>query len=228
MDFKQWNIFYKQIKKELPLNFEKDIEAANILDKLLFDKKNLSEKQISNLIKDKEIVIFGAGPSLEKSILKYKEIWKNKIILSVDGATTALKKYNILPKFIVSDLDGEIKDQIDYNKEDAIMVIHGHGDNIKKLQKYVPNFDGPVFGTTQTNPENYSYLHNYGGFTDGDRAVFLADNFNAKKIYLIGFDFDDSIGSFSFTKNKSLKLKKLKWCKKLIETLDNSNIIFLK
>ena len=45
-------------------------------------------------------------------------------------------------------------------------------------------------GTTQTNP--FNKIQNFGGFTDGDRGVFLASHFDAKKIILFGMDFGKS------------------------------------
>ena len=68
-------------------------------------------------------------------------------------------------------------------------------------------------------------MYNFGGFTDGDRAVFLAVHFNAKKIFLIGFDFNNTIGEYSFVekKDKKNKIKKLKWCKHLLDFLINEN-----
>ena len=64
-------------------------------------------------------------------------------------------------------------------------------------------------GTTQTNP--FNQVQNFGGFTDGDRGVFLASYFNAKKIILFGMDFGNQIGKFSNTKksDRETKLKKL-------------------
>lgn len=80
-------------------------------------------------------------------------------------------------------------------------------------------------GTTQINPNFFNNIQNFGGFTDGDRAVFIADYFNAKEINLIGFDFNSKIGKYSFPQNKNLdlKIKKLKWCKYLIEMLMKKN-----
>jgi len=65
-----------------------------------------------------------------------------------------------------------------------------------------------VIGTTQSRPTNG--LYNFGGFTDGDRAVFLAKHLDALKIILIGFDFEDE----SVTLRKH---KKLIWAKRLID-----------
>ena len=58
-------------------------------------------------------------------------------------------------------------------------------------------------------------VKNYGGFTDGDRAVLLSEHFSASKIVLIGFDFDhprDKDGT-----SYDVKLRKLAWAKRLID-----------
>jgi uncharacterized Rossmann fold enzyme len=75
------------------------------------------------------------------------------------------------------------------NRRGTIMVIHAHGDNIPLLKNWVPRFEGPVVATTQSAPR--MRVHNFGGFTDGDRAVFAADGLGAAPITIIGFDLDD-------------------------------------
>ena len=64
-------------------------------------------------------------------------------------------------------------------------------------------------------------MENFGGFTDGDRCVFLAEYFKAKKIVLIGMDFGDKIVKYSKKKviDRKTKLKKLECGKKLLEWL---------
>ena len=57
------------------------------------------------------------------------------------------------------------------------------------LRRYVPRFPGKVMGTTQSRP--FGRLHNFGGFTDGDRAVFAADDLGAASVRIIGFDLSD-------------------------------------
>jgi len=228
MIYKNWEPFYIKILDDFNFSIENDEKSAKILDKIL-------QKQDINLLKkllcNKDVVVFGAGPSLEQSIIVHKKKIENMVKISADGATSALLKNNVVSDIIVTDLDGKISDQINSNKNDSISVIHAHGDNIENIKKYVPQFKGIIFGTTQTNPQPFDNLYNFGGFTDGDRAVFLADHFQAKKIYLIGFDFNAEIGRYSFTndKNKNQKLKKLKWCKYLLEELNknNSNIQYL-
>jgi uncharacterized Rossmann fold enzyme len=100
----------------------------------------------------------------------------------------------------------------------AVMVVHAHGDNIDLLKKLVPKFK-KLIATTQVMPlEN---VYNFGGFTDGDRCVFLAEEFGAKKIVLIGMDFGNSIGPYSKEKVENMELKKQKMHagKRLLEML---------
>ena len=76
-----------------------------------------------------------------------------------------------------------------------------------------------VIGTTQT--KKFGKLENFGGFTDGDRCVFLAEYFDASKIILIGMDFGQKIGKYSKHQvvNRRTKIKKLKFGKMIVEWL---------
>ena len=224
MIYKNWKPIYYEILKDFNFNRLEDEKTAELLNKLLDDKQLISKDEIKNFIENNEIIVFGAGPSLENMIIKHKNKIKKCVKIASDGTTTALLKYRIIPDIIVTDFDGLIKDQIYASKKGSIIILHAHGDNYDNIKKYISNFEKNIIGTTQSNPAPYKNLKNYGGFTDGDRAIFLADHFNAKKITLIGFDFNGEIGEYSFPKNKdkNKKLKKLYWCKKLIEML-NSN-----
>jgi uncharacterized Rossmann fold enzyme len=75
------------------------------------------------------------------------------------------------------------------------------------LRHWVPRLPGPVVGTTQAAP--LPNVHNFGGFTDGDRAVFAADHLGASRIVIIGFDLDD-------TSVDPFKRGKLAWARKLL------------
>lgn len=215
--------------REFNFPIESDEKSAGVLNKLLEKKKLFSFSKLGDLLKNKEILVFGAGPSLESFILRHKKKFANSVKLAADGATSALLKYNIYPDIIVTDLDGNVSDQLRANAKGSIMMIHAHGDNIEAIKTYVPRFEGLLMGTTQGNSEPYDHLHNFGGFTDGDRAVHIADHFKAKTISLIGFDFTNELGEYSFAehKNKDIKLKKLQWCKSLIDSLDKKHIQYL-
>jgi hypothetical protein len=232
MFYREWEPFYKKIIRDLNLCVQEDIEASDVLNNLLKQKNNLYPlEKLEDLISDNEVFIFGAGPSLTKSISLFKEKFEKKLKIAADGATTALMDNNILPDIIVTDLDGKVSDQLRANKLGSVVIAHAHGDNINNIKKFIPHFKVNIIGSTQVDPRSFDSIYNFGGFTDGDRAVFLSDHFKAKKISLIGFDFNANIGRYSFPdkKNKNLKIKKLKVCQNLIEKLKekNNEIYFL-
>ena len=72
MFYKDWKVFYNKIAEDLNLPYEKEKKAANIFNNILTNDKIklLSERSIMNSTKNKEIVIFGAGPDIEKSLIK--------------------------------------------------------------------------------------------------------------------------------------------------------------
>ncbi len=223
MLYKDWKVYYKKILDDFDFEIKKDIESAKLLDELLSNKNIISLSKLQNLLKDNKVAIFGAGHSLTDSLDIFRENSKS-IKIAADGATSALIKKDIIPEIILTDLDGYIPDQIKANKKGSIVIIHAHGDNIDKIKKYVPKFHGELLGSTQADPSLFKNIYNFGGFTDGDRCIFLADQFKAKKIILIGFDYD-KIGKYSFydKKNKKIKFKKLRWCKYLIDELKKQN-----
>lgn len=184
----------------------------------MIKRKALQVSKIQKKIQGKEVLVIGAGPSLEKNI---EFIRKNKkyVKIAADGVVEILLNKKIKPDIVVSDLDGNPKYLRMAEKFGAIMVIHAHGDNMENLEKYVPKFS-KVVGTTQVMPmEN---VYNFGGFTDGDRSVFLAEEMRAKSITLIGMDFDNMPRKFSTSDRDvdiDIKRKKLKFAKKLLEML---------
>jgi len=225
MNYSDWESIYKKILKDFNFSQEKDIESAKVLDEFLQIRDKINISSLAKFIEGKEVVVFGSGPSLEDMICKNVDLYVDKILISADGATSALKENCIFPDIITTDLDGRISDQIEANNNGSMLVFHAHGDNIDNIKNNFYRFKEKIIGTTQTDPTQFKNLFNFGGFTDGDRAVFLANHFNAKKIYLIGFDFDGSIGKYSFAdkKDKEQKIRKLEWAKKLIDMLNNDS-----
>ncbi len=209
-----WATRYNEIVNDFGYSKKKDIQSSKLLDSLLSKKTRITE--LKNLIENEYIFIIGAGPSLLSCIpilKKYNKITK----IVADGATKALIENNLRANIVVTDLDGDIPALKRVGKTNAIMVVHAHGDNLEKLY-LVKNFKNCI-GTTQATP--VGKIHNFGGFTDGDRCVFLANHFKAKKIILFGMDFGTNIGSFSKTgiTNKDIKIRKLHHGKKLLEWL---------
>lgn len=203
MEILGWKKQYSKILKEFNYDGKKDKESAKILDSIL--KKSDIDKKIVNLVKGKTIFVIGSGPSLSSAIpilKKYKKIVK----VVADSSVKPLVENGIIPDIIVTDLDGDEDALKKIGKTNSIFVVHAHGDNIKKLE-LVKKFKNCI-GTTQTIP--FDKIENFGGFTDGDRGVFLANHFQAKKVILFGMDFGDRIGKYSETKKSERKIKLMK------------------
>ena len=211
-----WKMRYSDILKQFKYSGEKDKQSSVILDSIL--KKSNIERKILGLIKDKTVFVIGSGPSLSTSIPKLKK-FKKSVKIVADSAVKPLVENGIIPDIVVTDLDGDENTLKKISKTKTIFVVHAHGDNIEKLE-FVKNFKNCI-GTTQTKP--FRKIQNFGGFTDGDRSVFLASYFGAKKIILFGMDFGDRIGRFSKTKksDRKIKLMKLKRGRLLLEWLSD-------
>ena len=218
MKFADWFPYYQGIRAEFGYSTEKDQEAARTLSEMA-KKKTLDAKVLQKKIKGKNVIVIGAGSSIEDpGTLKYLKKNKTVVKIAADGAVQFLIENKIRPDIVVTDLDGNPAFLQKAEKMGAIMVVHAHGDNTVTLKKIVPKFK-KLIATTQVMPlEN---VYNFGGFTDGDRCVFLAEEFGAKKIVLVGMDFGDSIGKYSKEKVKDPQLKKQKMQagKRLLEML---------
>ena len=207
-----WKTKFKEIRKEFGYREKDDFLSAKKLNSLL--EKRFSKKQLQEKITDKTVFIIGAGPSLSKSLTYIKKC-KNVTKIVADGAVEALSKKDIKPDILVTDLDGDLNSIRKIGRTKIPIIVHAHGDNHDKLE-IVKEFAN-VVGTTQT--EEFGKMKNFGGFTDGDRCVFLAEFFKAKKIVLVGMDFGQEIGKYSKHKviNRKMKIKKLKFGKKILE-----------
>ncbi|MBC7079590.1 MAG: DUF115 domain-containing protein [Methanothrix sp.] len=204
MRFEDWEIIYKRILDDFGFSRSRDEEAAYVLSSLLESIERITLSNLQDIIRGRDMVICGNAPCLRDEVGKIKA---SDAVVAADGATSVLLEHGLIPDIIVTDLDGCMPDIIDANRRGSAVVVHAHGDNIDKLKEHVPHLRR-VLGTTQSSP--LKNVHNFGGFTDGDRAVFLALELMPKSIKLIGFDLDDQ----SVTPRKS---KKLRWAKALLE-----------
>ncbi|MCK9579786.1 MAG: DUF115 domain-containing protein [Methanoregula sp.] len=199
MKFADWEPHYCEILEYFGFDRAGDDEAALLLSSLL-DRDNLLS--LASLTEGNEVTVCGNAPRLKDEIGKI-----HGIVFAADAAAEVLDSHGIFPDVIFTDLDGATDRFIELNREGTMIVIHAHGDNIPLLKHWVPRFPGKVVGTTQSAP--LPRVYNFGGFTDGDRAVFTADELGASHITLAGFDLDD--------KNVDpLKRGKLFWARKLL------------
>lgn len=213
MDFSRWEIYYSQILRDFGYDRDEDERAAVILSNLLKDRSS-SIDSLRSVIEGRRVTVAGDAESLEREIDETTDV-----VISADEATSVLLEKEIIPNAFTTDLDGKIEDLLRANSLGSIAIVHAHGDNIPALHKHVKSFEGPIIGTTQTKP--IEGIHNFGGFTDGDRAVFIADHFGAKEIRLVGFDFENPREK---DKDPEVKARKLDWAYILIQSLENENI----
>jgi len=213
MRWELWRPWYEKIVARLGLDKKADEAAAKTLNDLL-PKSDI--RKLTSLIKGKECIVLGAGPSLDDDLRKLERAgFLNKTLISADGATSAVLKYRD-PEIIVTDLDGNVADQLDAWRRGSWLVVHAHGDNIEQVRT-LPKLSERVIGTTQVEP--FGRLYNFGGFTDGDRAAFMAHELGASKIYLAGMGLGTRIGGYSGDKNRERKLIKLEICGELLSWL---------
>lgn len=225
-----WFSWYNDLLEEFGFKREEDEKSAKLLDNILEDYGGLTPDDIPM---QKEVIIFGAGPSIKDNIREVKNLnLSDYTLIAADGATTALLEEDIVPDIIVTDLDGKMKDILCAGHEGSFLVVHAHGNNADKLREYVPRLNR-VLGTTQSTPLDNVY--NFGGFTDGDRALFLAVELGAEYIILAGMDFGKMVTRYSRpdlsnSEGRADKVKelKLKYAKKLVEWVaENEDVTIL-
>jgi 2-amino-4-hydroxy-6-hydroxymethyldihydropteridine diphosphokinase len=206
--WEEWKPLYRTIVEEFDYSIEKDARAARILNALLANKRICDDNCLSKRI-FKEVTICGGAANLQEHLDEFGIVGTS---IAADNATSVLLANGQLPDLIVTDLDGNVREQIMANSEGAVIVVHAHGDNIPALQEYVPYFNGLISGTTQGR--EVGVLRNYGGFTDGDRAVSIARHFGATMIRLLGFDFESPVSKPG--REIEVKRRKLAWARRLI------------
>jgi uncharacterized Rossmann fold enzyme len=242
---------YHEIMKSLGFSLKNDVIARDYIYEKLTHRIDYSLEgelsSISKLIENyTDILIVGGGPDATSFIQMIIESTKfphlNKkalLIVAIDGATELLAKYCIIPHIIVTDLDGLLESTANQPEYlDTYFIIHAHGDNINKIHEFESIIESnKVIGTTQTTSK--IPIVNTGGFTDGDRALNFLGNFthSITSLYLVGFDFNSTIGQFSkpnlvqHTLASEIKLKKLRFGAQLSKdfcTTTDSKVTFME
>lgn len=216
MDYSRWEPIYLEIVKDFGFDITEDENSVRMLKALTLNSNLIMDDILADVIKDK-VTVFGDADSLEDDI---KKMAPEGTLISAGSATERVINAGIVPDIIITDLDGDVNYQIEAGNSGAITLILAHGDNIDKLTEHIAAFKGPLILTAQGRPSGT--IVNYGGFTDGDRAVCTARHFGAKKILLEGFDFDKPRLREGDVLERSLK--KLKWAKKIIFDMNTSGI----
>lgn len=205
MNWDEWFPIYEKILSDMGYDRLSDENSARLLKTVTLNSDLISEDELSAII-EKTVSVFGNADSL------ISEIENNKpsgTLISAGSATEKIMKLGIVPDIVVTDLDGDIGSQLSASEKGCVTLIHAHGDNADLIMKYAPLFKGRIMITTQSKPD--LVLCNFGGFTDGDRAVCTAKHFGAEKVVLYGFDYENP------SNGSETKKKKLSWAKKIID-----------
>ena len=208
MEFSEWEPVYGEILRDFGFSRAEDENCVRILKAVTVNSLLDDDDAIRERI-GRTATVVGAAPGLAERLGTVK---LEGTVISAGSATKTLMDAGILPDIVVTDLDGDIESQLEASAAGAVTLIHAHGDNEDLVRRYAGLFRGTVVLTTQSKPSNT--VLDFGGFTDGDRAVCMAREFGARFINLVGFDFDnpsDKEGSDPETKRR-----KLKWAKRII------------
>lgn len=217
MQWLEWADVDAAIRREFGYAVEPDLAAARRLQAIVPPQNRLRDlTPIFNGRRD--VAIVGCGPGLAATT---PNAVQGKLVVAADGASSWLREVGIAPQVVVTDLDGDPDDLVWASQQGAAMVVHAHGDNVDALRDLAPLLGKRVYGTYQGPPvPGLAPLANVGGFTDGDRAVVLAEHFGARAATLIAFDFDKPPSPYSHKWDPQTKPKKLAWAKLIVEGVE--------
>jgi uncharacterized Rossmann fold enzyme len=133
-------------------------------------------------------------------------------VFAASTAAEVLRDEGVEIDCVVTDLDGTPETAQTLTESGTPVAAHAHGDNVAQVRHWIPRFDAEhVLATTQARP--VGPVRNFGGFTDGDRAAFLADHLGAAELTFVGWDLDDpQVGE--------MKTRKLRWAARLLRWLE--------
>lgn len=197
MRWEDWRPIYLDIVNMLNLDTSQDRAATIKLTRMLQDIiPNPLLEDLHHRIRDKTMVVCGAGPSLETHLESLISMRGSSefVFVAADGAVSALLAQGCECSIITTDLDGDLNDIQEAKDREAIVIVHAHGDNMDKVEETIPLL-GDVLGSTQVEPTDRAFL--WGGFTDGDRACHLVADYSPQRIILAGMDFGGLVGKWS-------------------------------
>lgn len=223
MRYPAWAPYYRRIAADFNFPFEAEEAAAlQLLGLLGPEGRESPEERLRSRIRDRTAVVVGLAPGLgAPPIARLAPSPRRPAIIAADGATDRCLRGGIVPDIVVTDLDGPVPAEVTANARGALVLIHAHGDNRPALREWVPQFPGATAGSWAGPPREG--LVNYGGFTDGDRAAYLAEALGATEVLLYGFDFERVEEPRAELEVR--KRSKLVWARELLELLAASTSV---
>ena len=205
--FPTFEPIYEAILSDLGFDRAADEQARDIAAEYAqpFDSDRLA------VLDGARVAIVGAAPSLAAELADFDPASVDAIV-AASTAVDTLADHGVRVDLMVTDLDKNTATARKLTHNGTPVAAHAHGDNIPALCEWLPQFDSAwTLVTTQAEPTDA--VENVGGFTDGDRAAFLADAFGASELAFLGWQFDDpSVGP--------MKARKLQWAEHLLYWLE--------
>jgi hypothetical protein len=207
MNFEEWEPVYERILADFGFDRAADEHARDVCRSLVggvFDVDTLRDGVEGNTV-----AVVGAAPALADEVHRAAEADR---VFAASTAADVCLDHGIDVDLMVTDLDKNPETAADLTHGGTPVAAHAHGDNVPLLREWLPRFASEwTLPTTQAAP--VGPVVNAGGFTDGDRAAFLADHLGAAALVFVGWDFDDPTVD-------PMKAAKLRWAARLLTWLE--------
>ena len=220
--FAEWEPIYEAILADLGFDRGADERARDVAAEIVSGGGSVGTDTDSDRTRDvaagleatlggATVCVVGAAPSLASELSVF-DPGSVDAIVAASTAVDVLAGRGIDVDCMVTDLDKNVRTACELTRRGVPVAAHAHGDNVPALRTWLPRFDhAATLVTTQAEPRGP--IRNVGGFTDGDRAAFLADACGADALRFVGWDFEDPGVD-------PLKARKLRWAEHLLYWLE--------
>ena len=207
MEYDDWDPVYGAVIADFGFDRTGDERARDLLATMLDGETTFDHDSLGAA--GRHVAIAGAGDTLEAETAVARDA---DLVFAASTAADRLLAEGVAVDCIVTDLDKHPETVVERTHGGTPVAVHAHGDNVDLIERYVPQCDPAwLIPTTQAAP--VGPVHNPGGFTDGDRAAFLADHLGAQSLTFLGWDFDDDTVD-------PIKASKLDWAQRLLYWLE--------
>lgn len=202
--FAEWEPVYEAILDDFGYDRAADEHSRDVLagltDPFAFERLDATGRTVA---------VAGGAPSLASEV----DVARGAdMVFAASTAARVCLDHGVDVDAMVTDLDKVPETARRLTETGVPVAVHAHGDNVDAVRDHVPTLAREqVLPTTQAEP--VGPVRNFGGFTDGDRAAFLADAAGAAALVFLGWEFDDpDVGP--------AKRHKLAWAERLLDWLE--------
>ncbi|GAA0508725.1 hypothetical protein SAMN04488066_11110 [Halorubrum aquaticum] len=207
MNFETFEPTYEAILADLGFDRDDDERARDVAAELStpFDLSRFDDWE------ERTVAVAGGAPCLHEDS-EVRIAREADVVVAASTAADVLSEAGVAVDCLVTDLDKNPETAVELTGRGVPVAAHAHGDNVPAVREWLPRFD-PDHTLTTTQAAPVGPVRNVGGFTDGDRAAFLADHVGAGRLTFPGWNFDDpDVGP--------MKARKLEWAGRLLGWLE--------